>query len=560
MHTLIICFTAVACVVTQRFVKSILQPKQYNYFRDILLVGAWLVLTSLYGSFEARVIVGGGLLAGVIGIISSINENSRYNILYFAIGALCAYFGPRINFIKFPDEEYIYLTPGMSFIAETIWFSFFPFIFNYLDEIPGLTGHVLAVYYILMMAVCFVTNFGAVPLIFTGLVLLIAFWSRFGNVYRQAGRALSSIWGIIVGGSVIIGNTNGIILSTVLFLSFGLFAIPIIEIFINIVRGIFADNPENNYSSERIYRSILNNGLEHSEAVQSVALMCALTSIAAAWDYYAVLILVIASMIFFMHSKNKNLISQPVLWGIKLDNVSMNYAISRARFLISSYGDENNKNKNKNCDLIITLNAIGMELALKDKKFNEIINNSSLVLADGAGLRIGLGFLNMPIQERVAGIDFAENLCRVAAGENWPVYFAGAEGDTAEICAEKMAEKFPGLKVAGFRDGYFDVYDANIPEQIKNSGAKILLVAMGQPRQEKWIYRHREILNNILAVGVGGAFDVFSGKLKRAPLWIQKIGFEWLYRMIQEPKRWRKNLKLISFMLRIFATKIGIYN
>ena len=167
--------------------------------------------------------------------------------------------------------------------------------------------------------------------------------------------------------------------------------------------------------------------------------------------------------------------------------------------------------------------------------------------------------LGMPVQERVAGIDFAEQLCRTASAEKWPVYFAGAAGDTAKQCAEVLQERFPGLIVAGARDGYFDVNDKQIPKDIATSGAKILLAAMGQPRQEKWIYAHRETLGPMLAVGVGGAFDVFSGKLNRAPKWVQKIGFEWLYRQLQEPMRWRKNLRLYTFMLRIFATKIGLY-
>ena len=113
--------------------------------------------------------------------------------------------------------------------------------------------------------------------------------------------------------------------------------------------------------------------------------------------------------------------------------------------------------------------------------------------------------------------------------------------------------------MAGARDGYFDINDENIPTEIANSGAKILLAAMGQPRQEKWIYKHKNILGSMLCVGVGGAFDVFSGKLNRAPEWIQEIGFEWLYRLIQEPGRWRKNLKLITFVFRVLLTKTGLY-
>ncbi|MBQ4469611.1 MAG: WecB/TagA/CpsF family glycosyltransferase, partial [Synergistaceae bacterium] len=146
-----------------------------------------------------------------------------------------------------------------------------------------------------------------------------------------------------------------------------------------------------------------------------------------------------------------------------------------------------------------------------------------------------------------------------ASAEKWPVYFIGAAGDTARVCAEVLTQRFPGLITAGTHDGYFDIHDDKIVNEIASSGAKILLAAMGQPRQEKWLYMHREKLGPLLAVGVGGAFDVFAGRLNRAPLWMQKIGCEWLYRQLQEPGRWRKNLRLITFMIRIFASRLGLF-
>ena len=555
MRTLIIS-VALICIIAQFFVKRALisSPKQYGYFRDILLAGSWLVLATCLGTFEERVIVAGALLAGLAGITESIYKDVRWRLLFFVTGALCAFYGASINFIRFPDGEYIYLTPGLSFAAGFFWFSLFPFIFIYLDEVPGLTGHVLAVSYVLMLSACFITRSGAIFLAFSGLALLVAFWSRFGNVYRQAGRALASFWGVLTAGTAVTGNSKGIVLSTVLFLAFGLFAIPAIELFLNFVREIFRndDDSEKIEDTEKIYKRMLNDGFEHSGAVQYVAGMCALTGLAAAWNYYAVILVVIIFFIFSSRKKRREIISRPSLWGVKLDNVSMNYAITKARGLISNPGG-------RKANLIVTLNAIGIENAIHDEEFAEAVKNASMVLADGAGLRIGMSILNMPVQERVAGIDFAEKLCRLAAVEKWPVYFVGAEGDTAEICAENLSKKFPGLIVAGTHDGFFNVHNTKIPDDIKNSGAKILLVAMGQPRQEKWVMQHRERLGSVLAVGVGGAFDVFAGKLNRAPLWIQKIGFEWLYRMIQEPSRWRRNLKLFTFVFRILATKIGLH-
>ena len=540
------------CIGVQHFIKRLLQSRQYGYFRDIVLAGALMILAVWFGDSESRIVVCGAMLACVAGISEDIYKDSRWRLLYPVIGALCAYFGPAVHFIRFPDNEYIYLSPAFSFIAGTAWFSFFPFIFRYLDEVPGLVGHVLAVTFVLMLSACIVTHGGAFFMAFSGLMLLVGFWSRFGNMYRQAGKALASMWGFVVAGTAIIGQSKGIVLSTVLFLSLGLFAIPALEIFFAFVKSIMIDNPPERYSGGRIYRHMLDGGIEHPEAVQSVAGLCALTSLATAWQQWGIALVIILVVILVRRSKKKPVITRPTLWGVTFDNVSMNYAVSKARGLIM------NPEKDT-VNMIVTLNAIGMETVIDDPEFAEVVKESSIVLADGSGLCLGMKILGMPVQERVAGIDFAEQLCKAASAEGWPVYFVGAVGDTAKRCAEAMQEKFPGLIVAGARDGYFDVRDELIPEIIARSGTKILLAAMGQPRQEKWVMLHRERLGKILAVGVGGAFDVFSGKLERAPLWVQKIGCEWLYRMLQEPSRWRRNLRLITFMLRIFATKLGIH-
>ncbi len=403
-----------------------------------------------------------------------------------------------------------------------------------------------------MLGACIVTRAADFFMALAGLMLLAAFWSRFGNMYRQAGRPLASMWGFIVGGTAVIGRSKGIVFSTVLFLSLGLFAIPALEIFFSFVKSILIDNPPERDSGGKIYRRMLDGGIEHQEAVQSLAGLCALTSLATAWQKWGIALIIIVVVLIVRHSKKKPVITNPKLWGVTFDNVSMNYALSKARGLILNP-------ENDGANLVVTLNAIAMETVIDDEEFAEAVRNSALVLADGSGLCVGMKILGQPIHERIAGIDFAEQLCRVAAAEKWPVYFVGAAGDTAEIAAEALCAKYPGLVVAGARDGYFDINDTQIPDAVAQSGAKILLAAMGQPRQEKWVMLHRQRLGNVLAVGIGGAFDVYAGKLTRAPKWMQKIGLEWLYRMLQEPIRWRRNLRLITFVLRVFATRLGIH-
>ncbi|MDD3426621.1 MAG: WecB/TagA/CpsF family glycosyltransferase, partial [Aminobacterium sp.] len=171
-----------------------------------------------------------------------------------------------------------------------------------------------------------------------------------------------------------------------------------------------------------------------------------------------------------------------------------------------------------------------------------------------------LRFLGRPVQERITGIDFLIQLCRTASVEGWPVYFLGGKPGVANAAVEKLKGQYSDLKISGVHDGYFSsgTEEEGIIREIKENKTCLLFVGMGLPRQEKWIYAHREDLGNLVAIGVGGSFDVISGKLTRAPLLIQKAGLEWLYRLVQEPWRWKRDLELFTFAVRVLLTKIGI--
>lgn len=557
---------ALLCVGVQRCAKRMLEPRQYGYLRDLLLAGSWMLMALWFGDASARIVVGSAFLAGIVGLGEELYSDRRWRFGYLLIGLFCALAGPSFAFLRFADGEYIYLTPVASLVATTLWFALFPLVFRHLDEIPGLLGHILAVTFSLMlMAVLLMGRIAADAffMAFAGMVLLGAFWSRFGNAYRQAGSSMSAMWSVLAAGTAVLGGSKGIVFSSMLFLSLGLFAIPLVEVSLRWVSMIFMDRP---YVTERLYRRLIARGFEHPDAVRFVAGLCALVSIVAAllqspathraWTWWGIAGLcalgVVLPLLLRHRSRSPMNQEKPSLWGVRIDNVSMNYAVSRARGLIASP-------REGGAQLVATVNALGMDEAVRDPEYHTILREASMVLADGVGLLWGMRFLGMSLQERVTGIDFAEQLCRVAAVEGWPVYFLGARGDTAEVCSKALSERCPGLIVAGARDGYFDLEDTAVADAVAASGARILLAAMGLPRQEKWVARHKERLGGLLAVGVGGAFDVFSGRLSRAPALMQRIGLEWLYRLCQEPGRWRKDLRLVSFVLRVLATRLGLY-
>lgn len=213
--------------------------------------------------------------------------------------------------------------------------------------------------------------------------------------------------------------------------------------------------------------------------------------------------------------------------GVKVHKVDMPATLALIRDYIASGTPH----------MIVTADASSIARAQSDEDMKRLVNEADLVTPDGIGVLWGAEKLGTPLIERVSGVEIAEQMCRLSAEDGFSIYFLGAAPGVAELAAQKMSEKYPGMKVAGTHDGYFQPsQDAEIVAGVKASGAQALLVAMGIPRQEKLIRDNMGKLGVCVAMGVGGSFDVFSGKVRRAPKLIQKLKIEWLYRFLQDPK------------------------
>jgi N-acetylglucosaminyldiphosphoundecaprenol N-acetyl-beta-D-mannosaminyltransferase len=189
---------------------------------------------------------------------------------------------------------------------------------------------------------------------------------------------------------------------------------------------------------------------------------------------------------------------------------------------------------------IVTLNAEMAMQALADSELAGIIQRCGLVVPDGSGVVWALRRQGVPTA-KVAGVELVNQVAAQAAREGHRLFFLGAKPGVAQEAADKLAERHPGLIVAGVRDGYFKPEDEPaLMDEIRASRADVLLVALGVPRQEKWIARHQAALGVPVAMGVGGSFDVFAGRVQRAPGTFQKLHLEWLYRLIQEPWRFQR--------------------
>tara|TARA_B100001093_G_scaffold315132_1_gene300659 strand:+ start:39 stop:782 length:744 start_codon:yes stop_codon:yes gene_type:complete len=192
-----------------------------------------------------------------------------------------------------------------------------------------------------------------------------------------------------------------------------------------------------------------------------------------------------------------------------------------------------------------------------DSQLRQSVNSSDVINADGQAVVWASKLLGEGLEERVTGIDLMINLVKLAYEKNYKIFFLGAQQKVLLELINIYSSKYSKDIIAGFRNGYFKKEEEkDIAKQIASSGANILFVAISSPTKENFLYTHRELLSEVnFIMGVGGSFDVIAGKVKRAPLWLQAIGMEWLYRLYQEPKRmWRRyligNSKFILLVLR----------
>ncbi|MBK5280146.1 MAG: WecB/TagA/CpsF family glycosyltransferase [Bacteroidia bacterium] len=180
-----------------------------------------------------------------------------------------------------------------------------------------------------------------------------------------------------------------------------------------------------------------------------------------------------------------------------------------------------------------------------DKQLYDSVVSADIINADGMPLVWVSKLLGKAIPERVTGVDLMQSLVELASEKHYKIYFLGAKEEVVKMVVEHYSEKYSPKIVAGYRNGYFsESEEKEVASQIALSGANILFVAITSPKKENFLFRNKDLLSNVnFFMGVGGSFDVVSGVIKRAPIWMQRVGLEWLFRIIQEPKRmWKRYL------------------
>ena len=224
--------------------------------------------------------------------------------------------------------------------------------------------------------------------------------------------------------------------------------------------------------------------------------------------------------------------------GVGFDNLTKREFVDRARQMLSS----------REKGYVVTPNAEIVYEAVHDDTFRDLLNGAALVLPDGAGVVLGAKILGTPLKEKVAGIEFGEEICKLLAETGGKLYLLGSKPGIADQAGEKLKEKYPGLMICGTADGYFRDEAAAVA-RINEAEPDVVFVCLGAPKQEKFIRSHFDELNATLYLGLGGSLDGYAGVAQRAPRWMINLSLEWLYRLMKEPKRLGRMMRLPKFVL-----------
>ena len=234
------------------------------------------------------------------------------------------------------------------------------------------------------------------------------------------------------------------------------------------------------------------------------------------------------------------------IMGIDFVNTTM------SRFLSDSIEPRLQQEKQT---FVVTANPEIVMQTRKDSAYKGAIQSSDYVVPDGIGIIKAASWLKEPLQERIAGFDLTLELLQIANDKGYACYFLGATEEVNAIAVQRVCEEYPNIPIAGRKHGFFDFSDEEIAREIAGTNPDIVFVALGLPRQELWIKQYKRYFDKGLFIGVGGSFDVLAGKVNRAPeIWI-KLNLEWFYRLLKQPSRWKRILKIFQFMFLVLIGK-----
>jgi N-acetylglucosaminyldiphosphoundecaprenol N-acetyl-beta-D-mannosaminyltransferase len=242
------------------------------------------------------------------------------------------------------------------------------------------------------------------------------------------------------------------------------------------------------------------------------------------------------------------------IFGVRIHNTTLAEVTSLLREYLK--GDK--------LSVIYTPNTEIVMAAKDDEDLKKLLNKADLIIPDGIGLIYGSRIKKKPLKERVTGFDTSMKLLDIANENSYSIFLLGGKDGVAKIAAENIEIDYPNIKIAGYQHGYFkgshlDLVDheeeKEIVSRINNANPDIIFVGLGFPMQEKWIDRNKDRLTSRVIIGNGGVIDILAGNAKRAPEIYQNLGLEWLYRLIKNPSRIKRQMAIPKFMLHVLFGK-----
>ena len=525
-------------------------------------------------------IVIAGMLMLFLGKYNQKKRIAPWLKLFFqiAIAFLIIAAGVKIEFLRNYSGGYWYLE-NLSIPITIIWIITITNSIGQTDElgditpitvlIAALTFFVVSIFQRQNLIIAEILS--AFLIIFSTAILLLKKkntgekYRHFSSYYMFFGFMLAII--AIVG---VLKSTAALTLLTPLLI----LGFPIVDTSYSFIANYLSDNYLGNVSESRLRQQLIEQGFSWKGANMIIIATCIYLSIIAAIvsireDLYIFLIMIGAGYLAYYWLRQRVLNGEKIIetdeyrnkvqfFGVPLDRINCHQALEYiVRFI-----------EDKETHFIVTPDTLAILRARKDKQYLEITREADLVTPDGSGILWATSFLDEPLPERITGIDMIKHICHLAAEKEYKIYLLGAKDEVIKRAADNLEKLFPGIRIVGYHHGYFDsayMKDINcksvendIINDIVSKKPDFLLVGMGVPKQEIWIFKNREKIGVPVCIGIGGSFDVISGKIPRAPLWMQNHGMEWIFRLIREPKRLKRAVYLPYFIWIVLLAKVEL--
>lgn len=513
-------------------------------------------------------------------------------IFQILISLIIIYSGVKIEFLRVPSsssEGYLYLS-YLSIPLTIIWLISITNSIGQADELGDITPYIVFIASLTFLVVSLVQRQGLILAEALSLIMAVIAFIFIKYLPRGKFSSYYMSFGFILAVIAIVGVSKSTAALTLL-IPFLILGVPIIDSSYSIVANyarqestgpgigkypLFSESG----SRSRLRQKLQSYGFSAQGAnltIIGVSFYLSLSAfvISIYQNFYLLLTLTAFGWLVFELLKNKVrseelIIGRDVLtnrikiFQVGIDQVDNQKTIQKIEEFIVS----------KKPHQIVTPDTLAVLRARKDPEYHAILKSADLVTPDGAGILWAATTLNYPLSERVTGIDIIHNICQLAAKKGYSLYLLGSYPGVASDAALNLTEKYPGIKIAGTHHGYFSCEDSQNCENVKNSNSgknkeeeeiiaeikekrpDILLAGMGVPKQEKWISKNLDKLDIPVCMGVGGSFDVLSGRIPRAPLWMQRHGMEWIYRSIKQPNRVFQVFALFYFIWLVILGKL----